>query len=220
MPLLSLLIVSRGRPLRFKNAVESARRLAKNEIEILSYVDEDDPEKDNYEGVTVIGPPVGTAKAILHLVGLVKTPYAMLGSDDIEFKTQDWDEKLLAKMPGDDLALVFGADGYNNSCNHFLFSMKWHKLVGIFPDKFRHFGPDGWAGDVAIRCKRRIMVDSVLVEHRHYKNRKAEPDDTYRRSREGNDPSQSAAVLRSTSEQRALDAQKILKAIEEWNERS
>lgn len=189
---LSLLIPTRSRPNRLKHALESARRLAKEPFEVLTYVDSDDPKKDQYEDV-YIGPPVGTSKALLYLISQVKTPFFMIGSDDIEFRTQDWDEKLLDAFPKDRLAVVYGKDNYKDNCNHFVMSREWVDLVGAWPDKFYHFGPDGWVAEVAKAAGVLIKVPDVIIEHLHFKVGKAEKDDTYIRTRNGGGPN--AAVF-------------------------
>lgn len=181
---LSLLIPTRSRPKRLKFALESARRTAKEPFEVLTYVDSDDPKKGQYEDV-YIGPPVGTSKALLYLISQVKTPFFMIGSDDIEFKTQDWDEKLLDAFPKDRLAVVYGKDNYKDNCNHFVMSREWVDLIGAWPDVFYHFGPDGWVAEVAKAAGVLIKVPDVIIEHLHFKVGKAEKDDTYMRTRNG-----------------------------------
>ena len=209
---LSLLIATRGRPKRFRNAVDSALRTARNPFHLMAYVDEDDPKKDEYEGVTV-GPSVGSSKALLSMIARVETPYFMIGADDIEFRTQDWDEKLLNAMPRDDLAIVYGTDHAKQNCNHFVMSMKWVRLIGPWPDIFTHFGPDGWVSEVAKKCGRLIQVKDVEVEHLHFKYGKCESDETYQRARVNGAGAKAMKLLADTSHIQQQHADIIREAI-------
>lgn len=180
MPLLTLLVPSRGRPHRFAEALRTARELASEKIEVISYFDDDDPSLADYPEYHIVGRRVGTAKAILAMLEQVETPFAMLGSDDIVFRTQDWDRKMLSAIPADGYGVVHAEDGWKRAMNHFIFPMAWHRLVGLFPDKFYHFGPDTWVCDVAKRVGRLFFVPDVMIEHCHHRNRKALPDATYK----------------------------------------
>ncbi len=186
--MLTLIIVSRGRPDKFKRAIESARKMAAQPVHVITYVDNDDPKRDEYLSIPNIevhlGPRIYSARAILVCLSSVVTEYAFLGADDIEFMSQDWDMKLIEAMPEDNLAIVYGTDDYKCSCDHFLFSMKWHRLVGLFPNIFDHMGPDHWVRDVAEKLDRKIQVRDVFISHKHWKNGQAELDSTYMEARE------------------------------------
>ncbi len=209
MPSITLLIPSRGRPHRFKTAVDSARQTASEKIEVISYFDDDDPMLSEYPEYHIVGRRVRTAKAILTMLQDVTTPYAMLGADDIVFRTPGWDVKMLSYMPADDLGVVYGMDGWKNSMNHFLFSMKWHRLVGVFPDgMFDHFGPDTWVSDIAKECGRLFQAKEVLIEHHHTRNNKAPDDATYRERGKPAD-----YILEATKQQRSKIASVINAAI-------
>lgn len=169
--------------------VKSAKELAGEEIEILAYVDEDDPRKADYPEWVEIGPPKRSSKAVLYLINKVCTPYFQIGTDDIVFRTQDWVAKTLAHMPKDDFGLISptGKETVKGIDGHFLCSMRWHTTIGIFPDEFTHFGPDGWALKVAVAAGRWFKVKDVLIDHYHFKYDPRLKDDTYMRNRTSTD---------------------------------
>ncbi len=68
MPSITLLVPTRSRPHRFWHAVSSARNLASERIEVISYLDEDDPKLSEYPEYHIVGRRVGTAKAILAML--------------------------------------------------------------------------------------------------------------------------------------------------------
>src|SRR5678816_2406308 len=59
------------------------------------------------------------------------------------------------------------------------------ELVDVFPEEFIHYGLDTYLADISRGVNRFQRVDSVMIEHLHYRNGKAEQDETYRRNRDG-----------------------------------
>lgn len=175
----SVLIPTRSRPKRFRETVESILKTKTGKVEILSYVDEDDPKKQEYENPSIIGPRRGLGDAIHALIEKASCSYMLLGSDDIIFHTKGWDETMMDRMPADCIGAVYSKDGWGDNFNHFMFHQKWHSLTGLFPRELERFGPDGYVGKIAEALKRRIYVPEVMIEHVHYKNNKVKPDETY-----------------------------------------
>ena len=140
--MLSVLLPSR-RPKDCKEAVESALSTAED-IEILVYVDDDDPHKSLYPNA-IIGPPKRSGRAIRHLASLAKGDLMFFGSDDFRWKTKGWDRIFREKMPAHNLSVLYpndmpgGAKGLS-PC----FSRRFMDETGLFPDVFEHFGPDTW----------------------------------------------------------------------------
>lgn len=217
---ITLVSPSRGRPARYKNMLDSARRNAARPFYAYLYLDSDDPTKNEYpqsdETMTRIeGPPVRSAKALYSLIEQVKTPFFMIAADDTEFMTQQWDRLLIKSMPADQMAIVSAYTSFKNSDGHFLASMKWHRMLELFPkDAFVHFGPDGWALDVAKRAGRFIQRKDVIIDHHHFKNRKAEYDATYQLARSGNDSTMAQQYLDRHVDVRERHAQMIKEEIE------
>ena len=186
----SVLIPTRGRPDRFRKAVESCSKTATGKIEILAYLDEDDEKIPQYDAIRVpcvrfiVGPRMGLARIIHRLIESSLYSFMFLGADDIEFVTKGWDEKMVAAMPEDCIGAVYCEDNWKQTLNHFMFHQKWVSLTGLFPDDFEHFGPDGYVAKVIDPLKRRIFLKDVVIEHHHFKNNKAQKDATYSECRD------------------------------------
>lgn len=191
---LTVLIPTRGRPQNFLRTVNSA--LDNADVEIIAYVDDDDPELRSYTAPCVrkthivVGPRVGTAKAIKELIKVCDTEWMMLGSDDIVFETTNWDQKLINLIPKDKVGISFGEDKHERQCNHFVFHRRLYELTGLWPDVFWHFGPDGYLGKVieAVDMKRRIFTSQVVVRHLQAKAGKSPKDMTFIEERTRGNP--------------------------------
>ena len=205
----SVLIPTRGRPKRLKQCLESLHATKTGEVEVLLYVDDDDPIRDEiiYPG-KFVGPRVGLSLAIHKLIELASHPFMMLGSDDIIFKSEGWDQHLVNAMPKDGIGATYGRDGWNNNLNHFCFHRTWYDLTGLFPKDFEHFGPDGYIGQVCMALNRRIHVEEVLIEHHHFKNQKATRDLVY------DEPRNNGCVERDKNRLRAYEKTRIPEDIE------
>lgn len=158
-------------------------------MNILAYVDEDDESKREYthpcvrKTHMVVGPRVGTAKAIKKLIQVCATDWMMLGSDDIRFETPNWAEKMKAPIPKDRVGISFSKDGFEDQCNHFCFHRRLYDLTGLWPDVFWHFGPDGYIGKVTQAIGRRFFVKDVMVKHLKAKMGRSPQDRTFVESR-------------------------------------
>ena len=187
----SVLIPTRDRPKRFRLAAETALKFAKGKVEVIAYVDDDDPQLKAYEEIEIpnvrvmVGPRMGLARIIHRLIESSLYSYMFLGADDIEFQSTGWDLKMSEKIPDDCIGLVWCDDKWKQTCNHFMFHQKWVSLTGFFPDDFEHWGPDTYVKSVSDALKRSFYLDDVTIIHRHYKNNKAKMDDTYSECRAG-----------------------------------
>lgn len=129
-------------------------------------------------------PPAGSAAAVKHLIDNCKTEYMILGSDDVLFLTEEWAQKLIQAIPDDCIGVSYGGDEWKCAFNHFMFHRRLRELTGVFPaEHFWHFGPDTYVLRVMQEIGRVFYVPEVVISHRHFKNHKAELDDTYRHER-------------------------------------
>lgn len=189
---LTVIIPSRSRPHRFKETVESLQRTAKF-AEIISYLDDDDPEKVNYEQFDRVkyfyGPRIKSSKAAYYLISQAETEFLMFAADDIIFKTPDWDVELTNAIPKDGIGLAFGHDEWKGAASHYVYHRKWYELTGLFPNVFDHFGPDGYAYRVmeALDKNRIKSLPHVKIAHVHFRNGKAPLDLTYQEERQWGD---------------------------------
>lgn len=175
------MIATRQRPKRLRACIQSINETKEGEVEVLTYVDDDD---DSYESWTIKGPRFERAKMFKALIGKAQFDFFYMVGDDTVFKTKGWDVKMREAIPEDQIGVVFGMDGWKNVPGHLMFTRKLYELTGAFPDEFEHFGPDTYLSDVAQGVGRLIHLRDVLIEHHHHRNGKAENDDTYSHPRQ------------------------------------
>ena len=183
-----------------RRSVKSAYATATNTIEVLTYLDNDDPLAYLYEGALFCGPPKRSGEAIRYLYSLAKGDMFYFGSDDITWETPGWDEIFRKKMPSHGLAVLYPDMG--DSCNP-CFTRKWVETVGLWPEYFKHFGPDTWYADIAKRAGTLIRVPEVRMRHERVQ------DETYRRTRADHDGQFAQRMLNETAEEREALALKI-----------
>lgn len=183
---LTILLPTRDRPQQFRKAVESA--LATSTVaEVFAYVDEDDPQKDKYQPSDKVrikyGKRLGGTTAVKVLARESDTEWMMFCADDTQFETQGWDERLIAAIPADKMAVAFPEDGRGNSLNHFVCHRKLLDLTGLWPDIFWHFGADTYLSNVMQAVNRSILVKKVMVRHMKAKLGLSPLDTTYAEAR-------------------------------------
>lgn len=202
--MISVLMPSRGRPNECKEAYDSCVRTARGEIEIMVYLDENDPQRPNYKVPYVVGKPMFGAQACLELLKTAKGDLFYFGSDDQRWETEGWDLRFAALMPEDGLSIIYPRDQKQgqkgmNPC----WSRKWSNLFGHYPNYFQHFGPDMWLIDIARRAGTLIKADDVYIAHKRIK------DDTHHRVRQTNDANFAKDKIVQTESQRQEIAEKI-----------
>lgn len=176
----SVLIPTRQRPKRLELTIESIKKTAKGPFEVLTWVDDDD---ESYSSWTIKGSRATTRSRMLKaLIEKAQYPYLMNASDDVIYETEGWDEIMAKAIPDDRIAVVFGVDGWKNVPGHLFFHRRFYELTGCFPDDFEHFGIDTYVADVMRQIERLIQVQ-VMCRHMHFRNNKAESDETYTHTR-------------------------------------
>jgi hypothetical protein len=170
--------------------VESARATASDAIEIVAYVDTDDPASyDLCEELFVefvCGPRILLTDTWNKCFEVCSGDIVGQLNDDLVFRTPGWDgliEKAFEEVP-DQILLVHGDDGggvYHGTFGpHSFVSRRWVEALGYFIAPFfsSDFG-DTWLNDVADLLGRRKYLPFV-TEHRHMLYGKAEVDQTTR----------------------------------------
>lgn len=195
---------SRGRPKECKEAYESCRRTAKGDVEILVYLDEDDPNRKNYEVPHTVGPPLRCAQANRELLKVARGDLFYFGSDDQRWETKGWDLRFKELMPEDGLSVIYPRDMESgqkgmNPC----WSRKFGELFGHYPDYFVHFGPDTWLIDIARRAGTLIHANDVFIRHTRLK------DETHSKLRQTGDSGFAQKKLMETEGERQKIAEKI-----------
>jgi len=191
---ISILVPSRGRPRLLSRLVKSvvSTASAPGRVEILCYIDNDDPALDEYKATkyphsrVIIGEPVSVSLSWNLLAEECGGDVLVMGNDDVIYRTPGWDKVLeeeAAKFPDDIYCMWF--DDKINAANHCAFPMvsrKWYATLGYFtPGVFDFFYNDTWIFDIAKRIGRARLIDSVVAEHMHVGHKKAKCDDTHKR---------------------------------------
>lgn len=160
----------------FKNLVQ-CHKLSKTDPEFLVYIDNDDPQLKQYQDYLpqlkhidvkcFIGEPKRSAPAMKYLAQQASRDYMIFGTDDLNWKTEGWDEKLIAKMPEHGLSVVYPASIPNHQIKARIpfFTKRWRDFTGLWPDIFVHFGPDGWIVKVAENAGTEIFAYDVEILH-------------------------------------------------------
>lgn len=200
----SILCPSRERSHRFAQMVESAMttKTLANELEILVFVDEDDPQLSEYDRIAdtipcvtlYIGQRAPVGDLCNELARGATGDVLMAGADDVLFRSVGWDARVreVAARFADGLFIASPNNGDGiERVNHWFAGRQWLNLFGWFVvPHFEHFGGDRWVQEVAKPCGRLVYMPDVLIEHMHKKFRnadgtqKAPNDATYRAKRE------------------------------------
>lgn len=193
--LVSVLAPSRGRPAACQEMVNSAHQTGSN-VEVLAYVDDDDPTDYTVDNATVVrGPRINLSDCWNKLAERAQGDILHMGSDDIRFRTPGWDDmvrSVVAEFP-DRIVFVYGDDGIHDQKmgTHGFITREWYETVGRFtPPYFPCDYADTWLNDVARRVGRSVYIPGMLIEHLHPIAGKAEWDTTHQerlaRGREAN----------------------------------
>lgn len=191
--MISILTATRGRPENVKRLVNSALSTAQfpGEVEFLFYVDLDDdsfPSEIESTNIKVIrGPRMWLSVLQNILYANCKGEIVMYSADDLVFKTQGWDKKVISaieKYP-DKLVLVYpndlGTYGKSIAIHGFL-HRNWINTVGHWVAPGRGSLYDLWHTEVAQKLGRLHYLEDVHIAHIHYRQGEglATYDETYK----------------------------------------
>ncbi len=226
----SLLCPSRGRADDLERLILSIAETAAHpeRVEVLIYVDNDDPEQHAY---TLKFKSLGLNPAVLALSNLdlllgepLKPPliYNILAeraAGSVLLITNaaqvyidpGWDLRLdteTAKYPDGIYCMWFNDDRYGEKiCTFPIVSRKWVDTLGyLVSPLFEHFNGDLWIWQIASMIQRIHYIPDVLVEHRHHETGKSEADETTMRNLKGGRPDRDRAMFVRFERYRILDA--------------
>lgn len=173
--------------------VESIRATATNPVEVVFYVDLDDPES------LATAVQLGMSGTVKHVTGErivlsdmwnaaaahASGEILMMCGDDVVFRTNGWDERVAAAFDAvpDRIALVYGNDLIQHEllATHPFIHRSWYDAVGyLVPNGFSCDWCDMWLNEVAIALDRRIYLKDVITEHLHPVVGKSRLDDNHR----------------------------------------
>lgn len=168
--MISILCPSRGRPKLAKRMIETALSTAVTTIEILLYINNDDPCLLEYQQLIdskfyTIGPDRSPVYSWNKLAETCTGDILFLMGDDATFETPGWDqivEDEFAKIP-DRIACIYpmvpGIKKVNNP--HFCVHRNWVNALGYFvPPHFWHWYVDTWTRELAQRLRRYVRLDN------------------------------------------------------------
>jgi hypothetical protein len=196
--MISICVPSRGRPEMAMTMLQSVIDTAED-YEVLFYLNSDDPLALQYvhpdyrqlarktRVIKYYGDDQPTAKSWNFLAEKAKGDYIMLGSDDILFRTQDWDKRI--QEDKDRVAVHSvndGRSGEKKGSPHPIVTRAWYECLGYlcYP-KFYHWYVDTWIESLSKELKAEIRHDDILIEHVTPKEGKNPIDDTFKRIRSG-----------------------------------
>lgn len=214
--MISLLAPTRNRPDWALRMWESAQATAVGDIELVLYVDDDDPslsELDAIEDATiVIGDRCVLSDTWNRAYAKAEGNIVMQAADDLVFRSHGWDKAVAEAFPHDGIALVYGRDGYQDEklATHGFVTRKWVETVGYFlPPWFVSDYSDLWIDDVAEKIGRRVFLPEVYIEHMHPDAGKAELDRTHRERLERHKRDDPGRLYASLANDREMDAVKL-----------
>lgn len=223
---ISVLIPTRGRPGRLRDAVQSALDTAARPqaVEILVRVDVSDPAMPQYFAGSdascrtfMAEDCASYGKGIEFLREHAAGDILLAGGDDVIFRTNGWDEKVREAFAGSDgLIVAYANNGKDREkCEHFFTTIRWINLLGyMVRTEFRHFCVDQWVEELAKGVDRLVFLRDVVIEHMHKKYGKAPEDETYRMVRGETKTSEADNALYSElAGIRAADLERLKKAL-------
>ena len=238
---MSLLCPSRGRPNDLERFILSVTDTATDpgRVEILVYVDDDDPLKFDYilkhkslclEGNVqslmnlnvFFDEPLSTPLLNNILAEHAQGDVLMLANDDQVFCDKGWDNRLdeeTAKY-SDDIYCMWFNDGWygEDICTFPIVSRRWVETLGYLTTPvFEKFNGDLWIWQIGQMVGRLHYIPDILVEHLHPDTGKAEADETTARNLRGRRPDRDRAMFAKFERYRILDAWLLKEAIENWS---
>ncbi|WP_146097910.1 MULTISPECIES: hypothetical protein [Xanthomonas] len=201
----SMLCPTRSRVKRVQLFVRSVHRTCADpsQVELLFYVDDDDPQLDQYRIAVekmraaysafralelIVGPPISVSRSWNVLADKCSGNLLMMANDDQMYIDYGWDfhlDKCYGEREDEVFALFFEDGQYPPDGGDFpIVSRRWYETLGYFtPGIFEFWYNEAWIFDVANRLQRIIRISGVLVDHLHYSEYKSVLDDTYKRHR-------------------------------------
>ena len=188
-------------------------------IEVITYVDSDDPYYGDYfnmrEAAYVIsGERILLSEAWNECFVRATGNILMHAGDDIRFLTEGWDVIVRNAFAGfpDKILFAYGDDlGPNGRTfgTHGFVHRRWVETIGYFvPPLFSSDWNDVWLNEVAEMIGRKIALP-IVTEHLHYTFGKAERDQTHADREERGARDDVVNLFKQTRSARVEDAEKL-----------
>ena len=177
--MISVITPSRGRPDLAEQHYQSIFLTASSSsnVELLLYVDDDDPMVDAYRKHfehracvdLVIGPHLKSIGVCWNVLARrAKGDLIMMGNDDFSYVSKDWDiqfETFTQRIP--DSIFVLCPLYPDNSCSWFpVTSKKWVEILGTFTsESFKLEFHDQWMIRIAVNIGRFGVLSNIITLH-------------------------------------------------------
>ncbi|MEB3826063.1 glycosyltransferase family 2 protein [Phormidium sp. CCY1219] len=239
---ISLLCPSWGRPEKALRLCLSALNTAAKpkRVEMLFYVDEDDPKQAEYLNLFkahkrefdafrrcgfIIGEAIGISKAWNELARRCDGNLLIMSADDQTYNDFGWDDRLDVETQAypDEIFCMWFNEGHwgGQLCTFPIVSRKWCQTLGYFTTGlFECLYDDMWIWELAKRVGRLHYIPDILTEHLHWGYGKAAIDATYAKKQVTRDRQLKPAVYRDmdlycrTIPYRETDARRLAAVME------
>lgn len=193
---------------------------AAGEVEVIFYVDDDDPTGDlvrsgeSNDVHVITGPRILLSECWNRCAEQARYDVLMQCCDETVFRTDDWDRFVLAefqKVP-DKIVLVHGRDGIQDAGLATLgfVHRRWVDTVGyLCPPYFSCDYNDLWLTEVADALHRRVFLVNVYTEHMHPVAHKAPLDTTHQQRLSRGQRDNVGALWVTLAPERAADVAKL-----------
>jgi len=224
---ISILTPTRQRPDNARSFAESVLATARDpdNIELLFYVDQDDPKLREYSNWHLVCPkqvhiyigiPQSISKSWNVIADRATGDIFIMGNDDVIYHTPSWDFILKNRLIkyADEIYLAWFDDGINseNHCAFPMVSRKWYNILGYFtPDTFEFLCNDSWLYDIGKKLDRLCYISDVYAEHKHFSTSKSKADQTTIRYRKSGATRRDLELFNKTVAQRDNDVEKLKK---------
>lgn len=205
-----------------RRLVESVYATSTTPVEVVFYVDLDDPDS------LATAVDLGFTGTVKHVVGerIVLSDMwnvaaanatgeiLMMCGDDVVFRTPGWDQRVLETFEAvpDRIALVYGNDliQHERLATHPFIHRNWYNAVGyLVPNGFSCDWCDMWLNEVAIELDRRVYLADVVFEHVHPCVGKVRMDENHRERLERGRRDNVTQLYTDRAEERAVDVAKL-----------
>lgn len=192
---IDVLIPTRERPHLALRTAQSALKTCeeKDRLRIFIGIDCDEPCADEYRKVCaenniglLIAPTTGSApKCIDWMWRQTDGDVLVVGTDDVIFRTQGWDQYLAKQFTRQPYIVISPNDGRKRrKLEQPIVTRKWAELAGCLFPPFHHFCADEWVEKIASKTGLLCYSLDITMEHMHPKYGKAEWDNVYLRKRD------------------------------------
>lgn len=231
---ISILTPTRIRPDNIDRLINSALDTAAEptKLEFIFYIDNDDnlsevklnsmQEALGQDRVKYVkGDRIVLSEMWNKIQKLATADIMMHCGDDIIFRTQGWDDKVLDAFNEypDKIVFVHGDDGFwgKDFGTHGFIHIRWVNTTGYFvPPYFSSDYNDTWLNDVSNGLGRRKYID-ILTEHMHPNFRKAEYDQNHKDRLERHRKDRVDILYHELKHLRDEDIVKLKSIIENYN---